>query len=357
MITTSRPHFVNLNSQESLYSNGDSDTLDSINENALNKRADSKCYDGAVRSPHHSKPQSLTQGFAMSYEEKCLEMPYIAILPYQILIDKSLAPACKIHFAILCGLSKKYGYCFATDKQLAELQEVSVQIIERWNMSLERSGHITRKTINEHITEYKRQNPKQKFIKRRKIYINNAFVSKEVSEPLQKEGSVEPLQIEGSVEPLQKEGYKSKPLKEKKDNKPMKEKEVVVPESLDDLDLEESQKMNIASKFSGPEIDKAVERALRWKKRPSDIVGVMTALNQAETWSDNATTAEVETANKEFLKKFKYLDMSHHGSVDIYIGPTYIQFVSGMKNTQFSIDDPSFKKDVLDYLKYLKVLE
>jgi hypothetical protein len=68
MITTSRPHFVNRNTQ-GLYSNGESDTLDSINENALGVRANSQCYDENARSSHHSKPESLTQGFAMSQEK------------------------------------------------------------------------------------------------------------------------------------------------------------------------------------------------------------------------------------------------------------------------------------------------
>lgn len=137
------------------------------------------------------------------FEEKKLEMPFIAILPYRVLIEESLPPACKIHFSILCGLSKKFGYCFASDKQLAELQYVSVPTIESWNLQLEKLGFIKRITINEFIPECKRGESKQSFRKRRKIYTNEAFVSKE---------DCETLDFKGSEEPLENKGYKDKPL-------------------------------------------------------------------------------------------------------------------------------------------------
>jgi hypothetical protein len=162
--------------------------------------------------------QQLTQGVTMSDDDKKLEMPYLAILPYQVLVDKLLPPACKIHFAIVCGLSKKFGYCYASDKQLAELQEVSIPTIESWNLFLEKSGHIIRKTINIFIPESKRGDSKQSFRKSRKIYINNAFVSKEDCETLENKGSHGTLDFKGSEEPLENKGYKNKPLSTNNNN-------------------------------------------------------------------------------------------------------------------------------------------
>ncbi len=88
---------------ECLYSNGDYDTLNPINENALGVRANSKCYDGNVRSPHHSKPQSLTQGFAMNQEkirQKSTWTKYIppydqrhVTIPSTLIVNKNLSDA------------------------------------------------------------------------------------------------------------------------------------------------------------------------------------------------------------------------------------------------------------------------
>jgi hypothetical protein len=306
----------------------------------------------------------------MSDDENKLEMPFLAVLPYQILIDKSLPPGCKIHFAIICGLSKKFGYCYATDRQLAELEEVSINRIEEWNTILDRSGHITRKTINEHIPETKRNNPKQKFKKRRKIYINNAFVSKKDSETPKNQGSEEPPKNQGSEEPPKNQGYKKKPLSE---NLKQQKKSVVVPskikkkkktmsivtppESLDKLDISEQERIMIAKKYPSHEIDLAVKRTLRWQSRESDIKGIMAALKNKDTWSDNLTKDETIESNKEFLKKFRNLDEKRFKGTRIVIGPTYMEFDCYPKNTTFKIDEPQFKRNCLDHLKKLGAIE
>jgi hypothetical protein len=88
---------------ERLYSNGDYDTLDPINENALGVRADSNCYDREHISPHHSKSQPLTQGFAMS-QKKILKKstwtkyvpPYHerhVTIPSTLIVNKNLSDA------------------------------------------------------------------------------------------------------------------------------------------------------------------------------------------------------------------------------------------------------------------------
>lgn len=177
-------------------------------------------------------------------EEKKLEMPFIAILPYRVLIEESLPAACKIHFSILCGLSKKYGYSFASDKQLAELQNMSVPTIESWNLQLEKLGFIKRITINEFIPESKRGESKQSFRKRRKIYTNEAFVSKEDCETLDFKGSHGTLDFKGSEEPLENKGYKDKPLNTNNNNN-SSEPVVVVSSEHDD----EKRKMLVEFAF------------------------------------------------------------------------------------------------------------
>ena len=107
-----------------------------------------------------------------------LEFPYIAVIPYKVMADTDIEANAKLHYACLAGLSKKEGYCWATDEQLAEMHGVSTRQIKRWNKSLEEHGHITRETEND---PYRDDEGKLLWKKSRKFYVNEGF-SKNVCE-------------------------------------------------------------------------------------------------------------------------------------------------------------------------------
>ena len=128
---------------------------------------------------------------------------------------------------------------------------------------------------------------------------------------------------------------------------------IVVPSSLDKIEIDYSLKFKISNEYTPEEIEKAVERCLLWKGRPSDDVGVMTALRKADTWIDNLTKDQKTEIEQDFLKSLKHLDTQRIANTNITVGTTYIEFTSGMKVVVYNIGDPEFKKNVKDYLVYL----
>ena len=131
-----------------------------------------------------------------------LEMPYLACVPFQVLTDKDVSPQAKLYYGCLVGLSKKEGYCWASDEALAEMQEVDISTLKRWHKELEDKKHIRRETKSH---PYRNEKGKMLWKKQRKIFVNNGF-SNNVFEPLKNE----PID-----EPLKNEPYKSKSLKRK----------------------------------------------------------------------------------------------------------------------------------------------
>lgn len=137
-----------------------------------------------------------------------LELPAFAIIPFRVLSDKNISEAAKIHFGILTGLSHTYGYCWATDEQLAQLHQTSKRTVENWNRELSDAGHIIRDTENVCI---KKEGGGHQWVKKRKIYTNDA-VSKKLSETTENgdsDGSAKNGDSDGTTE---NGGYKDKPL-------------------------------------------------------------------------------------------------------------------------------------------------
>ena len=104
-----------------------------------------------------------------------LELPFIASIPYSVQIDDSLSDGAKLYFGQIVGLSRKYGYIFATDEALAKMKNVNIRNIERWNKALEDAGHITRETQN--VPE-RDDSGKWIWKKKRKIYVTEGFSHK-----------------------------------------------------------------------------------------------------------------------------------------------------------------------------------
>lgn len=89
---------------------------------------------------------------------------YYAIIPAAVLYNNELKPNQKILYAVITSLSNKEGYCYATNKYLAEKLGVEPNTVSSWITDLKRKEFIKVELI---------RNEKNQ-IKQRKIYINDA---------------------------------------------------------------------------------------------------------------------------------------------------------------------------------------
>lgn len=88
---------------------------------------------------------------------------YYAIIPATVLYNKDLKPNQKILYAIITSLSNKEGYCYATNRYLAEKLGVEPNTVSGWITDLKRKEFIRVELI---------RNEKNQ-ITQRKIYIND----------------------------------------------------------------------------------------------------------------------------------------------------------------------------------------
>ena len=98
-------------------------------------------------------------------KEKEDNVGYYSVIPATILYNKELKANEKLLYAIIISLSCKEGYCFATNKYLAEKLGVTPKTISSWLSDLQKRKFI--------IVELIRNENKQ--IIQRKIYINDVF--------------------------------------------------------------------------------------------------------------------------------------------------------------------------------------
>jgi hypothetical protein len=276
-----------------------------------------------------------------------LELPDVAVIPAFIRKNKNLTDAVKIYYGELTVLSYKYGYCFATDEQLAEMKEVSVRTIERWNEQLQQEGLIRRETRN---TLSDPHSKKFKWIKTRRIFMTTPL-SKNVTESDKNGGSIEPDKNGGSIEPDKNGGINTK-QKNKQQTKP----KVVVFSSLSNLNISPSLCIQISSNYSEQEVDLAVKRCLAWKKRSNDEVGIITTLREADSWQDSPDPEKIKETNAEFLGSIKHLDQTKFNGNSIIVGYNYFEISNHTKVIFYSkIDEPNFKIKVQDQLDKLKL--
>ena len=88
---------------------------------------------------------------------------YYSIIPATILYNKELKANEKLLYAIITSLAYKEGYCFATNKYLAEKLGVNTKTISSWISDLSKRNFIIVKVIRN----------ENKQIIQRKIYIND----------------------------------------------------------------------------------------------------------------------------------------------------------------------------------------
>lgn len=89
---------------------------------------------------------------------------YYSVIPATVLYNKELKANEKLLYAIITSLACKEGYCFASNKYLAEKLDVNPKTISSWIFDLKNRKFI--------IVELIRNENKQ--IVQRKIYINDA---------------------------------------------------------------------------------------------------------------------------------------------------------------------------------------
>ena len=89
---------------------------------------------------------------------------YYSVIPATVLYNKELKANEKLLYAIITSLACKEGYCFASNKYLAEKLDVNPKTISSWISDLKNRKFI--------IVELIRNENKQ--IVQRKIYINDA---------------------------------------------------------------------------------------------------------------------------------------------------------------------------------------
>ena len=88
---------------------------------------------------------------------------YYSVIPATVLYNKELKANEKILYAIITSLACKEGYCFASNKYLAEKLDVTPKTVSSWISDLRDKGFITVELIRNENNQ----------IIQRKIYIND----------------------------------------------------------------------------------------------------------------------------------------------------------------------------------------
>lgn len=88
---------------------------------------------------------------------------YYSIIPATILFNNQIKPNEKLLYAMLTSLASKEGFCFASNKYLAERLNVKANTVSSWITDLKRKGFIVVEIIRSESNE----------IVQRKIYIND----------------------------------------------------------------------------------------------------------------------------------------------------------------------------------------
>jgi DNA-binding transcriptional ArsR family regulator len=70
------------------------------------------------------------------------EPSYYATIPAPVRYDESLSSSAKLFYGELTALSKKLGYCWATNQYFVDLYKVDKDTISRWISQLTDAGHI-----------------------------------------------------------------------------------------------------------------------------------------------------------------------------------------------------------------------
>ncbi len=72
-----------------------------------------------------------------------IEPGYYAIIPAPVRYDKTLSSSAKLFYGEITALSKKTGYCWATNQYFADLYEVDKSTVSDWISRLSEAGYVS----------------------------------------------------------------------------------------------------------------------------------------------------------------------------------------------------------------------
>lgn len=301
-----------------------------------------------------------------------LYLPAMACIPHAVQINKNLSDSAKLFWGQIAAIARGGGYLWCTNDQLAQLRGVSVRSIERWLQELESEGYIRRETMTKTI----KNSGGLDFSKSRKIYICDPSSKKELpardegvgvgakdpnenlfSQPITaKIGGIETAKNGGRI--TAKNGgritAKNGGCKDIRNIKKNDRTEAVVVLSLSKLNLSDSLRLKLKQQYTPEQLDLAVERCLRWGGRPSDEVGILSALRDSDSWQDHQPKDQALEANTAALRKMAELDGKTVAGSIIYVGADYIEFAAASQSTIFGVADPKFLDLVGEHMRKLR---
>lgn len=259
------------------------------------------------------------------------EPHFFLTIPTHVVENPKIDDSTAILYGRIMSLTKSKGYCFASDKYLAEMSGVSTQEIGKRLLTLERCGYIRRET--------------QKVGLRwdRKIYPNLNYEHST--------GRTRTRQTE-DIEPAIRRKEQKK-IEQKKNNNP----DVVIPSYLMKLEIPDTLRIKLMKDHSADKIEKAVKRTLAWKNRENDSMGINTVLSQWDTWQDNDSVQSRLESNVEYLATLVKYDGKELKGTRIVVGTSYVEFSGGMMCEEMGIRQKDFKELVKAKLKKIGIKE
>lgn len=207
-------------------------------------------------------------------DSKKLFRPKYCLVPLAARTNPNIPAKAQIYLGELNILTNEYGYCWASDEQLAEMQGVSTRTILEWHRILEQEGFIKRDTVKKHVMNDERG--KLDLKTERKIFVidnpsNNFSEPQKTSCPRDVKKTSAPRDVKKTsgitIEPLTIE------------NTTTEQVVVVVPSSpLDLLNLTQEDKLKILKEHDSKKISLLVERVKSWKGRSGDLIACNTIL-------------------------------------------------------------------------------
>lgn len=220
----------------------------------------------------------------MSIPEKFKDLSHDIVLPAHLLVNSSLEPNAKMLYGLIRNLTKIQGYCYATNKYLAQLMDVSERTIQRWIESLESEKYLE--------IEFLTTTPKAE----RRIFISNNYLKK----PLISEENTPPHD-KNVVPPTTKMSYPHiyKDLKE--ENK----KEEITPTPKRGS-LNRRQKVAEEKKELAPEVHLTLRQCEALQKRAEKEGGSIETVKKAIRMLSDWKIAKGKTGGDDYLNLVRW---------------------------------------------------
>ena len=93
------------------------------------------------------------------------QLSFDTVIPSAILINEKVDMKAVKLYAFIKGLTKAYGYCFATNEYLSNLMKSDVRSIQRWLIMLKKEGYLEIETDRNGIHWQRRLYVSDKFKK------------------------------------------------------------------------------------------------------------------------------------------------------------------------------------------------